>query len=179
MSRLMRLVSDKWALCPFFIGGVCFFVLNTERVRELIDPAVTAMGYVLWGVVTISQGRHNSTLRIYIDGPEGVGVDDCARVSHQVSGILDVEDPIPTRYTLEVSSPGLDRPLFTLEQYRQFTGSSVKLRLRAPFKGQRNFSGVLAGTENDEIVLRVDDEELLLPLESIEKANIVSRDKLE
>lgn len=148
---------------------------NVQQVHQLIEPAVTALGYELWGVELVSQGRH-STLRVYIESPDGISVDDCATVSHQVSGVLDVEDPIQSRYTLEVSSPGMDRPLFTLEQYRQYVGASIKLRLRVPFEGRRNFSGILTAVEGDDIVLHVDDEEYVLPMESIDKANIVSKD---
>lgn len=141
-------------------------------IREMIAPAVEALGYQLWGIEYMSQGKH-TLLRIFIDGPEGIQVDDCAKVSHQVSGILDVEDPISGEYNLEVSSPGLDRPLFELEQYQQYIGSQLKLRLRSSFEGRKKFTGILAGVENDEIVLAVDSDEYLLPIELIEKANVV------
>ncbi len=147
---------------------------NVQLVQQLIEPAVTALNYDLWGVELISQGRH-STLRIYIDSPNGITVDDCAAVSHQVSGILDVEDPIQTHYTLEVSSPGMDRPLFKLEQYQLYVGEFLKLRLSAPFDGRRKFSGVLTAIEGEDIILQVDNEEYVLPIESIDKANIVSK----
>ncbi|WP_299196382.1 ribosome maturation factor RimP [uncultured Amphritea sp.] len=140
--------------------------------QELIEPSVVALGYQLWGVEMISQGRH-SMLRIYIDAEEGIGVEDCASVSRQVSGILDVEDPISGEYTLEVSSPGMDRPLFTLEQYQAFVGHVVQLKLRMPFDGRRRFKGVLKGIEDEDIVLVVDQEEYLLPIDHIDKANIV------
>ncbi|WP_428035886.1 ribosome maturation factor RimP [Amphritea sp.] len=140
--------------------------------QELIEPSVVALGYQLWGVEMISQGRH-SMLRIYIDAEEGIGVEDCASVSRQVSGILDVEDPISGEYTLEVSSPGMDRPLFTLEQYQAFVGHVVQVKLRMPFEGRRRFKGVLKGIEDEDIVLVVDQEEYLLPIDHIDKANIV------
>lgn len=140
--------------------------------QELIEPSVVALGYQLWGIEMISQGRH-SMLRIYIDAEEGIGVEDCASVSRQVSGILDVEDPISGEYTLEVSSPGMDCPLFTLEQYKAFVGHVVQLKLRMPFDGRRRFKGVLSGIEDEDIVLVVDQEEYLLPIDHIEKANIV------
>jgi len=89
---------------------------KVEALQAMLAPAVAAVGFELWGVEFFQQGRH-SVLRLFIDGPEGVGVDDCARVSHQASGVLDVEDPIAGEYTLEVSSPGWDRPLFTLAHY--------------------------------------------------------------
>ena len=140
--------------------------------QELIEPSVVALGYQLWGIEMVSQGRH-SMLWIYIDAENGIGVDDCANVSRQVSGILDVEDPISGEYTLEVSSPGMDRPLFTLEQYKAFVGHVLQVKLRMPFDGRRRFKGVLKGFEDEDIVLVVDQEEYLLPIDHIEKANIV------
>lgn len=148
---------------------------NVSQVQELIEPAVTALGYELWGVQLLSQGRH-STLRIFIDKEDGINVDDCAAVSHQVSGILDVEDPIKSQYTLEVSSPGLDRPLFKLEQYQRYVGEDIALRLRVPVDGRRKFSGLLKAVEADNIIVRVEDEEFILPFESIDKANVVCKD---
>lgn len=148
---------------------------NVQQIQQLIKGAVKALGYDLWGVQLISQGRQK-TLRIYIDSPQGITVDDCAAVSHQVSGILDVEDPIRDRYTLEVSSPGIDRPLFALAQYQHYVGQFIKVKLRVPFEGRRNFAGMLTGVEGEDIVIQIDDEEYLLPYETIDKANIVSRD---
>lgn len=148
---------------------------KAEQIHRLIEPTVTGLGYQLWGVELLSQGRH-SLLRIYIESENGITVDDCARVSHQVSGVLDVEDPIQSRYTLEVSSPGIDRPLFLLEQYRNYIGQWLKLRLRTPFEGRRKFAGTLTAIEDDEVVIQIDDEEYVLPFEMIEKANIVCKD---
>jgi len=132
------------------------------------------MGFELWGLEYLSQGRH-SVLRIYIDAEEGVGVDDCAAVSEQVSGLLDVEDPITGEYVLEVSSPGLDRLLFRLDQFPPYVGETVELRLRRPYEGRRRFKGILAGVEGEDVVVRVDDHEYLLPHGEIEKAQIVPR----
>ncbi|GGK85653.1 ribosome maturation factor RimP [Amphritea balenae] len=140
--------------------------------QDLIEPSVVALGYQLWGIDMVSQGRH-SMLRIYIDAENGIDVEDCAKVSRQVSGILDVEDPISGEYTLEVSSPGMDRPLFNLEQYKAYIGHVVQLKLRMPFDGRRKFKGVLNGIEDEDVVLVVDQEEYLLPIDHIEKANIV------
>lgn len=114
-------------------------------------------------------------LRVYIDRPEGILIDDCEAVSRQVSGILDVEDPISGEYTLEVSSPGMDRPLFTLEQFAKHAGEQVKIRLRSPHEGRRNYQGILRGVEEQDVVVLVDDHEYLLPIDSIDKANIIPR----
>jgi ribosome maturation factor RimP len=144
----------------------------SESLLKIVEPAVTGLGYELVGVEYHPQPR-NGLLRVYIDQPEGITVDDCERVSHQLSGVLDVEDPIRGHYTLEVSSPGLDRPLFTVEQFERFAGNRVRIRLSAPLAGRRNFSGRLCGVENDNVVVEVDGDETRLPLDSIEQARLV------
>lgn len=147
-----------------------------KLLQALVEPVVKGLGLELWGVEFTLAGK-NSLLRIYIDGSEGVTVDDCARVSHQVSGLLDVEEPISEQYSLEVSSPGMDRPLYTLEQFTAYAGHTIQLRLRMPFDGRRKFKGILNGVEGDEVLLVVDNEEYLLPHELIERANVVPQFK--
>ena len=125
-----------------------------EQLQALVAPVVEALGYQCWGVEFLSQGRH-SLLRIYIDKqPDGVLIEDCEIVSRQISGVLDVEDPISAEYTLEVSSPGMDRPLFTLEQFASHAGEQVKIKLRSPFEGRRNFQGLLRGVEEQDVVVQ-------------------------
>nr|WP_218572773.1 ribosome maturation factor RimP [Pseudomonas sp. R-28-1W-6] len=145
-----------------------------EQLQALLAPVVESLGYECWGVEFLSQGRH-SLLRVYIDQPDGVLVEDCEKVSRQISGVLDVEDPIASEYTLEVSSPGMDRPLFTLEQFAKHVGEQVKIKLRSPFDGRRNFQGLLRGVEEQDVVVLVDDHEYLLPIDLIDKANIIPR----
>lgn len=145
-----------------------------EQLQAMLAPVVESLGYQCWGVEFISQGRH-SVLRIYIDHANGILVDDCEVVSRQVSAVLDVEDPISSEYTLEVSSPGMDRPLFTLEQFAKHVGEQVKIKLRSPFEGRRNFQGLLRGVEEQDVVVLVDDHEFLLPIDMIDKANIIPR----
>jgi len=145
-----------------------------QQITDLLATTVDALGFELWGVEYLSQGRH-SLLRVYIDAEEGVTVDDCARVSEQVGSVLDVEDPITGEYTLEVSSPGMDRLLFRLDQYPGYVGEVVELRLRVPFEGRRKFKGVLTGIEGEDVVIRVDDHEYLLPYSAIDKARIQPR----
>ncbi|MCZ2721136.1 ribosome maturation factor RimP [Marinomonas sp. 15G1-11] len=142
--------------------------------EDLIRPVVEGLGYEFWGMEYLAQGK-DSVLRIFIetDLESGISVDDCAKVSRQASSILDVEDPITGEYNLEVSSPGLDRPLFNLSQYEKYIGSIISLRLRVPFDGRRKFKGLLTALENDDVVIRVDQEEYLLPIDLIEKANLV------
>ncbi|WP_328184783.1 ribosome maturation factor RimP [Marinobacter sp. OP 3.4] len=144
-----------------------------NKLEEILRPVVEGLGYELWGIEFRSQGRH-SLLRLFIDDPQdGISVEDCEKVSRQVSGVLDVEDPIANEYTLEVSSPGMDRPLFYLDQFEDWAGHQVNIRLRMAFEGRRRFQGVLKGIEGGDVVVVVDDHEYLLPFESIDKANIV------
>ncbi|MGB2380802.1 MAG: ribosome maturation factor RimP [Porticoccaceae bacterium] len=149
-------------------------VANSE-LKQLLGPVVEALGCELWGIELQTGGR-TKLLRLYIDHAEnGIGVDDCERVSRQASAVLDVEDAINGEYILEVSSPGMDRPLYELSQYEQFIGEDISLRLRFPYEGRRNFKGRLSGVDDDEIVLVVADHEFLFPVEGIEKANVVPR----
>lgn len=145
-----------------------------EQLQALLSPVVEALGYQCWGIEFLSQGRH-SLLRIYIDHSNGIVIEDCEKVSRQLSSVLDVEDPIATEYTLEVSSPGMDRPLFNLEQFAAHAGEQVKIKLRTPFEGRRNFQGILRGVEDQDVVVLVDEHEYLLPIDSIDKANIIPR----
>ncbi|GGE53689.1 ribosome maturation factor RimP [Streptosporangium jomthongense] len=144
-----------------------------KQLEEILRPVVEGLGYEFWGIEYRSRG-HQSLLRVFIDDVEnGIGIDDCEKVSRQISGVMDVEDPIQTEYTLEVSSPGMDRPLFRPEQYQAFVGHKVQIRLRMAFEGRRRFQGVIKGVEGDDIVVVVDDHEYLLPFDSIEKAHII------
>lgn len=145
--------------------------INDTALTVLVEPVVTAMGFDLWGVEQY-QGKQPRVV-VYIDSADGVTVDDCADVSRQVSAMLDVEEPVAGKYRLEVSSPGLDRPLFTLEQFARFKGHVAVLKLRVPFDGRRKFQGLLAGTEGDEVLLQLDGEEYCFPIESIDQARVV------
>ena len=147
---------------------------KAQQLTEMLAPTVEALGFELWGVEYLSQGRH-SLLRIFIEGENGITVDDCAAVSEQVGSVLDVEDPITGEYTLEVSSPGMDRLLFRLDQYPAYAGEMVELRLRSAFEGRRKFKGVLQGIEGEDVVVRVDNHEYLLPHGAIEKARVQPR----
>jgi len=145
-----------------------------EQLQAMLAPVIESLGYQCWGIEFISQGRH-SLLRVYIDHANGILIEDCEAVSRQVSAVLDVEDPISSEYTLEVSSPGMDRPLFTIEQFAKHVGEQVKIKLRSPFDGRRNFQGLLRGVEEQDVVVLVDDHEFLLPIDLIDKANIIPR----
>jgi ribosome maturation factor RimP len=146
-----------------------------NKLKQLLQPVVEALGCELWGL-ELQAGGKTKLLRIYIDrAEEGVGIEDCERVSRQSSAVLDVEDVINGEYILEVSSPGMDRPLYELSQYEQFIGEDISLRLRFPYEGRRNFKGRLTGVDGDEIIVVATDHEFLFPVEGIEKANVVPR----
>ena len=140
---------------------------------QLFEPVIESMGYELVGVEFQGGGGHG-TLRVYIDREDGVSVDDCAAISHQVSGILDVEEPIDQAYDLEISSPGIDRPLFKLADFERFTGQVAKVKLIAGIDGRRNFKGLLSGVdEARQVRLEVDGEMFELPYADIARANLV------
>ncbi len=143
-----------------------------DQLIEMLKPIVEGLGYIFWGIEYLAQGRR-SLLRVFIDKEDGITVEDCETVSRQISAVMDVEDPISGEYTLEVSSPGWDRPLFEEIHYQAYIGSVIEVRLQAPFNGRRKFKGTLTAVENSEIVMRVDNEEFTFPLEIIDKANVV------
>ena len=142
-----------------------------DKLIQMLKPAVEGVGYELVGIE-----YQNTVLRIYIDSPEGITVEDCSRVSHQVSGVLDVEEPIKGQFMLEVSSPGIDRPLFNAEQFARFTGSKVKLRLYHAIEGRRKFTGIIESVEGDNIVVKELDtgDSIQLSMDDIDKANIIA-----
>lgn len=142
------------------------------RLTEMLRPAVEALGYELVGL-QFNRGRKRALLRAYIDKEGGVTLDDCERASHQISGILDVEDPISQPFDLEVSSPGFDRPLFEPAHYERFAGSKVRIRLDVPIDGRRNFTGVLLGIREGEIRLSDEDGERRLPFDAVGTARLV------
>ncbi len=145
-----------------------------KELQKLLAPTIMALGYELVGVMRLSQGGHGVLLRIYIDSPNGITLSDCGKVSHQVDGVLSVDSPIQGHYTLEVSSPGLERPLFTLEHFIRFVGHKVKIHLIRPKDGRRNFIGTLQKVQDSDVVIMVDGIEYNLPFERIDKAHIVS-----
>ena len=142
----------------------------------MLQPVVESLGYEFWGLEYI-QGR-GATLRIFIDrdSDEGVSVDDCALVSHQVSGVLDVEDPISGEYNLEVSSPGMERPLFTIEHWSRYIGEDIQIRLLAPVAGKRRLTATLTAIEGDDVLLDVKKGEALrVPFAQVDRANLVAK----
>ena len=146
-----------------------------HTLQNLVEPVVTSMGYDFVGLEVHSQPQ-GSLLRVYIDKDDGITADDCQRVSHQISGVFEVEEPISGNYTLEISSPGLDRPLFTEEHFKRFAGNDVKIRVGSPVEGRRKFTGMLQGVDEEHhVVVRIDEQEFHLSLANIEQARLVPK----
>ena len=146
-----------------------------QDLSELFEPVVESMGYELVGV-EFSGGTSHGPLRVYIDREDGVNIDDCANISRQISAILDVEEPIQQAYDLEVSSPGLDRPLFKLADFERFSGQQVKIKMSTGLDGRRNFKGVLQGVTDSRLIeVEVDGEIYQLPLTDIGKAHLIGQ----
>jgi ribosome maturation factor RimP len=145
---------------------------QNQKLVGLIEPVVSAIGYELLGVEHIKQGRH-SLLRIYIDKVDGITLTDCEKVSHQVTGIFDVEDPIQGTYNLEVSSPGLDRPVFTLAQFAQNTGKMVKINLGTKLDGRRKLTGRIVEAGTDFVLVESEGTEYRVAADMIDHARLV------
>ena len=145
-----------------------------QKLQDLLQGSVEDFGCQLWGIECQRVGRY-LTVRLFIDKEGGVTVEDCADVSRQVSAVLDVEDPIADKYNLEVSSPGLDRPLFTLAHYARYVGQEILVHLRIPVADRRKWQGELAKIENDMITLIVDKQEQILAFGNIQKASVVAK----
>lgn len=143
-----------------------------SHIETVITPAVTALGFELVSCGQYSEGG-KKILRVYIDAPQGVTVDDCTKASRQISAILNVEMPIAGQYNLEVSSPGLDRPLITPAHFQRFIGKQIKVKLHNALDERKNFSGELLGIDNNQVQILVDGTTFHLPLENIEKANLI------
>lgn len=144
-----------------------------KRLVNLLEPLVTELGYEFVGLEQSSNPK-NALLRIYIDRPEvGVTVDDCGLVSREISALMDVEDPIKGEYTLEVSSPGLDRPLFTPSHYADVVGQAIKITVFAPIDGRRRFNGSLLSADDDGAVLEQDGEPVRFDYDNVAKARLV------
>ncbi len=175
-----RHLSEIGPLSPFFVCAVLVgrrdesVTVQREQLIELLEPAVEQLGFEL-ADLEAHFGRGRGVLRIFIDREAGITVDDCAEVSHQVSALLDVEDPIPGDYNLEVSSPGLDRRLTKAEHFERFAGERVKVKLKRLYEGRRNFKAKLLGYSEPNVILKEGKDEFVIPLEEIETARIVPK----
>ncbi len=142
-----------------------------ERLIVLIEPLLGRLGYELVELEHAA-GRSNAVVRLFIDRPEGISIEDCERVSREVAALLDVEDPIPTAYTLEVSSPGFDRVLRTPAHFARFVGERVFIELRAPREGRRRYTGILLAADDSGITVEVDKQKVEVPFGEIGKARL-------
>ena len=138
----------------------------------LLKPLVSGLGYILWGIEESADSR-GRLIRVYIDHEKGIALKDCEQVSRQIVGVLDVEDPIPGAYHLEVSSPGLDRPLFTLQQFQQFAGEQVHVRLRSKTDGRREIVGRIEVVEVNAVVVAEKGKMFRFDADEVERAHIV------
>ena len=143
-----------------------------EALEKLLRPAVEDTGYELWDLEFAPRAR-GGLLRLYIDSPAGITLEDCERVSRAVSTVLDAEDPIPGQYTLEVSSPGLDRILRMREHFERYVGEAVRVEMRELVGGRRKFAGRLLRVRDGEIELALEDGSVMLPLDGVHKARLV------
>ena len=142
-----------------------------EVLLKLIEPVVEGLGYECVGIEYNPHPKHG-LLRIFIDREQGVGMEDCTAVSHQVSGVLDVEDPIAGEYNLEVSSPGMDRPLFKIEHFKQFIGHRAKVNLFKPVEGRRNITGLIEKVDDGDVYLQQDGQVYVVLFQTMSKARL-------
>ena len=146
--------------------------MTRDELANFLEPAVERLGYELVDL-EVRLGGKGGLVRLYIDKPDGIDLDDCEKVSLAVSALLDVEDPVPANYNLEVSSPGLDRKLTKVAHFQRFTGEIVKVQMRIPIDGRRRFRGTLVASDEEKIVVEVDGESYNLPLKTIDTARLV------
>jgi len=145
-----------------------------EKIEALVRPVIESMEFDFWGCEYLPAGK-NTILRVFIDAENGVGVDDCGKISRQISAIMDVEDPISSVYTLEVSSPGLDRLLFRPEQFKMYEGTVIKVRTSIAVMGRKRFKGILESVREQGIDIEVDGEIYEVDFTEIDKANVVPK----
>ena len=146
--------------------------MTGDELRSLLEPTVENMGYELIDL-ELRLGGKDGVVRAFIDHPDGIGLEDCEKVSRVISALLDIEDPLPGHYNLEVSSPGLDRKLTKVEHFQRFAGEAVKVQTRFPIEGRRRFRGTLVTSDDENIVVEVDGEPHTLPMATIDTARLV------
>lgn len=145
--------------------------MKEKLLSELIAPVVEDLGFVFWGLEYMPQ-KNNAILRVFIDHENGVNVNDCAKCSHEISGLLEVEDPITGAYVLEVSSPGMDRVLFSGEQFSRYVGENIQVKLAQPVSGARNIKGVIKSVDGDCIVVANEVTEYEFEMGNVMKARL-------
>jgi len=145
--------------------------MTGNELQELLEPSIERLGYELIDLEARLGGK-SGVVRVFIDRPEGISLEDCEKVSRAVSALLDVEDPLPGQYNLEVSSPGLDRKLTKVAHFQRFAGETVKVEMRFPIEGRKRFRGTLVSSNDENIVVEVDGESHTLPLATIDIARL-------
>lgn len=165
-------MEEPEALFFWVLKGETTMKQAPDHLVELIEPIVEGLGYECVGIEYNPHPQHGM-LRIYIDSENGILVEDCTKVSHQLSGMLDVEDPIQGEYQLEISSPGADRPFFKLSQFERFTGSAVMINLFKPVDKRRKIIGLIQAVEGDEVVLLEGEQTINVPFQAMSKARLV------
>ena len=146
--------------------------MTGDELARLLEPTIERLGYELCDL-EVKLGGRGGVVRVFIDHPDGISLDDCEKVSLAVSALLDVEDPLPGQYNLEVSSPGLDRKLTKVEHFQRFIGETVKVQMRFPIEGRKRFRGTLVSSNDENIVVEVDGEPHSLPMATIDTARLV------
>ncbi len=146
--------------------------MTGDELAGMLQPAIERLGYELIDL-EVKLGGRSGIVRVFIDQDDGISLDDCEKVSMAVSALLDVEDPLPGQYNLEVSSPGLDRKLTKAEHFQRFMGETVKVQMRFPIAGRKRFRGTLVSSNDENIVVEVDGEPHSLPMATIDVARLV------
>ena len=146
--------------------------MTGKEIQELLEPTVGRLGYEL-SDLEVKTGSNSGVIRVFIDHPDGIGIADCEKVSHALSALLDVENPVAGQYDLEVSSPGWNRKLTKVEHFQRFAGKAVKVEMRFPIAGRKRFSGTLLSSDDENIVVEVDGVSHSLPMATIDTARLV------
>jgi len=146
--------------------------MTTEELRKLLEPTLVRQGYELTDLEAKLGGK-GGVIRIFIDHPDGISLEDCEKATMAVSALLDIEDPLPGHYNLEVSSPGLDRKLTKIEHFQRFAGKAVKVQMRFPMEGRKRSRGILVSSDDENIVVEVDGQSHSLPMAAIDTARLV------
>lgn len=146
--------------------------MTGKELEKLLEPTIERLGYELTDL-EVKLGGKSGVIRVFIDHADGIGIEDCEKVSQAVSALLDVEDPVPGHYDLEVSSPGFNRKLTKVQHFQRFAGEIVKVEMRFPIEGRKRFRGTLVALDDENIVVDVDGVSHTLPMATIDTARLV------
>lgn len=146
--------------------------MTSSELEKLLEPSIERLGYEMTDIEAKLSGK-SGVIRVFIDHADGIGIEDCEKVSQAISALLDVEDPVPGQYDLEVSSPGFNRKLTKVKHFQRFTGEIVKVEMRFPIAGRKRFRGKLLSLDDENIVVDVDGVSHSLPMATIDTARLV------